>query len=282
MDVNKLRGRQFKSQQELNQALVELFAEDRAEYIRQYNSFSDTHTHKGRLKKFPLDDKNNWALITDCIQEAGSYGDYFFQDIWGARRIYESGAKHAYDIGSRVDGFIAHLLAMNIQVTLLDIRPMNHRIDGVSFIQADAMKLDNIPDDSIQTLSSLCALEHFGLGRYSDPVDYNGWSKALHAIKRKIKVGGWFYLSVPVGHEDKLIFNAHRIFRPTTIIDELAPELELQEFSYIAGYKINTCFTDGFDGDVMEFVSDNRLKFEGKGGFTGLFAFKKKKLAIDV
>ncbi len=242
-----------------------------------------THTHtQGALKKFPLDDNNNWALITDCIQEAGSYGDYFFQDIWGARRIYESGAKHAYDIGSRVDGFIAHLLAMNIQVTLLDIRPMNHRIDGVSFIQADAMNLDNIPDDSIQTLSSLCALEHFGLGRYSDPVDYNGWSKALHAIKRKIKVGGWFYLSVPVGHEDKLIFNAHRIFRPTTIIDELAPELELQEFSYIAGYKINTCFTDGFDGDVMEFVSDNRLKFEGKGGFTGLFAFKKKKLAIDV
>ena len=36
MDVNKLRGRQFHSQQELNQALGELFAEDRLEYIRQY------------------------------------------------------------------------------------------------------------------------------------------------------------------------------------------------------------------------------------------------------
>ena len=221
-------------------------------------------------------------IAHDCIQEAGNVGqDYFFQDIWGAQRIHESGATHAYDIGSRVDGFIAHLLAMNIQVTLLDIRPFPHPVDGLHFIQADAMKLDNIPDDSVQTLSSLCALEHFGLGRYSDPVDYDGWKKALHAIKRKIKVDGWFYLSVPVGHEDKLIFNAHRIFRPSTIVRELEPELSLQEFSYVANWKINTCFVNGADDGVLEFVSDNKLKFEGKNGFTGLFAFKKLRISIN-
>lgn len=277
MDSEKVRGRAFKDRNELTQALAALFMEDRLEYIRQYNLANTAGD-----APFRLDDKNNWPIIQDCIQEAGSFDhDYFHQDIWGARRIYESGAKQAYDIGSSVGGFIAHLLAMHIEVTMIDIRPFPHPVDGLHFIQADAMKLDNIPDDSIQTLSSLCALEHFGLGRYGDPVDYDGWKKALHAIKRKIKVGGSFYLSVPVGHEDKLIFNAHRIFRPSTIVRELEPELSLQEFSYIAHQRINTCFVDGADQNVLESVSDNALKFEGKGGFTGLFAFKKLRMSID-
>lgn len=165
---------------------------------------------------------------------------------------------------------------MNIQVTLLDIRPLNHKIDGINFIQTDAMNMDNIPDNSIQTLSSLCALEHFGLGRYGDPIDYNGWKKALHAIKRKIKVGGLFYLSVPVGAEDKLVFNAHRIFRPITIINELDPELSIQEFSYIRNWRINTCFDGEYDADVLDFVTKNHLA----AGVTGLFAFKKLKMSV--
>lgn len=35
-------------------------------------------------------------------------GHYFLQDVWAAKKIYQSGTKHHVDIGSRIDGFVAH------------------------------------------------------------------------------------------------------------------------------------------------------------------------------
>ena len=263
MDVSKLKNRNFKTQEELTQALQTLFIEDKIEYTRQ----------RGTSELFPIIDAEQWVFLTDCIKEAGSVHDYFFQDMWAAREIYRSGVKHVFDIGSRMDGYIAHLLAMEVQVTLLDIRPFPHKVEGIDFIQTDAMDMSNIPDDSIETLSSLCALEHFGLGRYGDPINYDGWKKALHAIKRKLKVGGTLYLSVPVGNADRLQFNAHRVFRPMTIINELTPELTLHEFSYIdvPNTRIVTCLKGGADISVIDYATKNLL---GKR-FTGLFTFKK-------
>lgn len=261
MDVSKLKGRHFANDEELMTALKSLYLEDCAEYTRQ----------RGDSEQFPIFEDDQWIFLTDCIGDAGGAGDYFFQDMWAAREIYRSNVKHVYDIGSRVDGYIAHLLAMEVHVTLLDIRPFPHKIEGVDFIQTDAMDLSNIPDESIETLSSLCALEHFGLGRYGDPIDYNGWKKSLHAIKRKLKVGGTFYLSVPVGNVECVQFNAHRIFKPMTIVNELVPELILHEFSCIesAYSKIVTCFKGGGDLSVLE-----RVKIPYKYT-TGLFTFKK-------
>ena len=262
MDVSKLRNRAFANQNELMEALKQLYAEDVMEYTRQ----------RGNSPQFPIVEEDQWIFLTDCIQESGSVHEYFFQDMWAAREIYRSNVKHVYDIGSRMDGYIAHLLAMEVHVTLLDIRPFPHKVEGVDFIQADAMNLSNIPDESIETLSSLCALEHFGLGRYGDPIDYNGWKKSLHAIKRKLKIGGTFYLSVPVGNKERLQFNAHRIFKPLTIVNELISELELREFSWIdvPNTKIITCFKGGGDLSVLEDVTKNL----GKSS-TGLFTFKK-------
>lgn len=265
MDTSKLQGRQFRDQNELTEALKVLCQEDLAEYVRQC----------GDSQQFRFFPENQWIFLYDCIQEAGSFGqEYFFQDMWAAREIYRSGARHVYDIGSRMDGFIAHLLAMDIQVTMLDIRPFSHNIDGLRFVQTNAMDMSNIADDSMETISSLCALEHFGLGRYGDPVDYFGWRKALHAIKRKLRVGGTFYLSVPVGNEDRLEFNGHRIFNPMTIINEMIPELTLYEFSYIANWRINTCIKGG-EISAMDDVLKTRLTAGERGSQFGLFAFKK-------
>ncbi len=52
-------------------------------------------------------------VLNDYRQNAGMIGGYFWQDLWGAKRVLadiKDGVKH-YDIGSRVDGFIAHLLS---------------------------------------------------------------------------------------------------------------------------------------------------------------------------
>ena len=38
------------------------------------------------------------------------------------KKIIRSGVNEHYDIGSRVDGFIAHLLAADIKVNVIDIQ----------------------------------------------------------------------------------------------------------------------------------------------------------------
>lgn len=110
-----------------------------------------------------------WSIIGDKYASAGTMGNYFWQDLWAAKLIYKSGIKEHFDIGSRIDGFIAHLLAMDVHVSLIDIREFPAEVENLNTIVDDAISLYQIPDDSIKSMSALCSIEHFGLGRYGDP-----------------------------------------------------------------------------------------------------------------
>lgn len=168
-------------------------------------------------------------MLKDRKEYAGSAGLYMIQDLWAAEKIIGLGNVDVhYDIGSRLDGFITHLLACSKKVCMLDIRPLPYHVhENLAFLHTDATLLSEFADNSISTLSALCSLEHFGLGRYGDPIDPNACFKAFKAIERVIAVGGRVYLSLPVG-EERIEFNAHRIFSPETIIN-LFPRLELVE-----------------------------------------------------
>lgn len=277
MDISKLKDCKFANEDECTEALEDLYAEDVKEYVRQCGSSA----------QFAFSENNQLKFLKECLEPAANIEDDFFEDLWAAREIYRSKVKHVYDIGSRTNSFIAHLLAMEVRVTMLDIRPFDCNIEGIDYIRTDAMDMGNIPDNSIETLTALCSLEHFGLGRYSDPIDYNGWKKALHAIKRKLKPGGTFYMSVPVG-EERVRFHAYRVFHPMTIVNEVAPDLILQEFSFVdlPNSRIETCVKDGNivtdpdlrgQNDVADYhtVLDAVTKDKLGSWRTGLFVFKK-------
>ncbi len=179
---------------------------------------------------FKTDGRHMWPIIADKYKPAGTVGNYFWQDLWAARLICKSGVKEHLDIGSRLDGFIAHLLAAGIEVTMIDVREFpNGGIEGLHTIVDDATTLRQIPDESIGSMSALCSLEHFGLGRYGDPVDPEACFKCFGNIQKKLKRGGRLYLSVPVGRE-RVEFNAHRVFYASTITDCFRL-LRLEEFS---------------------------------------------------
>jgi hypothetical protein len=80
--------------------------------------------------------------------------------------------------------------------------------------------------------SCLHALEHFGLGRYRDPVNFNGFLKGLGNIKKILKTEGKFYLSVPIGPQ-RIEFNAHRVFSVEYLLSLVSSEYRIDSFAYV-------------------------------------------------
>lgn len=229
-------------------------------HMRLYNKLNTRPEFHASLK-------NLYPCLHDWDAPAGSLSYYFWQDLWAARKIFLTKPHEHFDIGSRVDGFIAHVLPF-MPVTMIDIRPLPEKVHGLNFIQSDATRLENISDNSIISLSSLCAPEHFGLGRYGDFVEPEACFEALRSMQRVLARGGHLYVAVPIGERNGVAFNAHRIFRPELIVKTL-DVLKLVDFSVIcsAGYvehvdyrnihalKIGMDYGGGADG-LFEFVKD--------------------------
>lgn len=139
---------------------------------------------------FPLTRRYCYPVLYDRYDTCCALdGHYFMQDIYMAQEIRKSNPKEHYDIGSRVDGFIAHLIVFRDNVTIVDIRPLPFRIPGVKFLLGDATDLECIDSGTIESISSLHAVEHFGLGRYGDSVDPLAWKKVLNAMCRVLRGG---------------------------------------------------------------------------------------------
>lgn len=187
-----------------------------------------TYRSGAQAGAFPAQLRHLFPILTDYRDHAGSTrGHYFHQDLWVARQIFgRAPAKHI-DIGSRIDGFVSHLLTF-MPVTVIDVRPLPSTVKGLTFVQADSMSESSLTDEKVDSLSSLHAIEHFGLGRYGDPIDVDGWRKGISTLKKLIAPGGTVYFSVPIGRE-RVEFNAHRVFNPQTIISEFLP-FELETF----------------------------------------------------
>ena len=251
-----------------------LIGEDKIRFLQTKLEYLFQSAEENRFRYLKINDK---ACVTDYKDNAGNIDShYFFQDIYVANLVYKSGIKHICDIGSRIDGYISHLLSMGIGVTMIDIRPLKYKIDGLDFIQGNATELENIEDNSIQYLSCLHALEHFGLGRYGDPVDVNGWKKALNQYIRVLKPNGYLYLSVPVGNVERVEFNAHRIFAPQTIVDCASDGLRIMEFTYFHdGIKTTFDLSRATAEEVKEVLEHNQLTMLGLYD-CGIFVFRKE------
>lgn len=183
--------------------------------------------------------------LQDWHQEGGSTKlEYFWQDLLVARKIFAARPERHVDIGSRVDGFVAHVASFR-DIEVFDVRPISTQVPGVVFRQADFMQPATGMTDYCDSLSCLHALEHFGLGRYGDPVDPDGFERGFRNMARLLKKGGVFYLSVPVG-TSRVEFNGQRVLDPQAII-QLAAEtsLELGELMLIRqGGKLEVLVAD--------------------------------------
>lgn len=185
---------------------------------------------KGNNKDFPLGFP--FPILDEKFASAGvASGAYFHQDLFVARKVYENNPHKHIDIGSRTDGFVAHLAVFR-EVEVFDVRPLDNKIKNIIFTQADLMDLDPSMIDYCDSISSLHAIEHFGLGRYGDPIDYDGHIRALDNIYKILKKGGKFYFSTPIGKQ-RIEFNAHRVFDVAYLAELFSGKYKLEAFSYV-------------------------------------------------
>ena len=165
---------------------------------------------------------------------------YYYQDWWAFKLITEQQPHTHVDIASH-HKFVA-LLSCIVPVTFVDIRPPSLPLDGLAFKNGTLNKLP-FGDGSLESVSSLCVVEHIGLGRYGDPLNCHGTEEAITELKRVLKPGGRLYLSVPLDRVNTVYFNAHRSFNESYLLELFSP-LTVLEKLYIHGDKLTTTNPD--------------------------------------
>lgn len=164
------------------------------------------------------------ACLHDRFTESSEIRhEYFWQDLFVSRLIHEANPVLHVDIGSRVDGFVAHVATFR-ELEVFDVRDNSTYIPGVTFRTADITDSNDLaaitrfhPDGYCDSLSCLHAIEHFGLGRYGDRLLTNGLETGLGNMAALLRTAGRLYLSTPVGQE-RVEFNANWVFDPLRII----------------------------------------------------------------
>ncbi len=226
---NPLRIRTFlrnykknKAQRKRDIANMQWFEETKQEFIKQTKE-----------KNIPFNLSRDFPIFEEQNEDGGAAsGHYFHQDLLVAHEIFKANPIKHLDIGSRVDGFVAHVASFR-EIEVLDIRHLPNNLININFLQADLMQ--PIPEkyyNYSDSVSSLHTIEHFGLGRYGDPIDAGGYLKGLENIYKILKANGTFYFSVPIGPQ-RVEFNAHRIFSLEYLLNYLSDKYILKSFSYV-------------------------------------------------
>jgi SAM-dependent methyltransferase len=210
-----------------------------------------------RFKKLPSNPAFSQMEYYPCLLDNTNFTPldpiYFYQDCWAAKKLFELKPQHHYDVGSSAKTI--GILSQFVPITMIDIRPLPLELPNLFFKKGSILDLP-FPDNSISSLSSLCVVEHIGLGRYGDDLDPFGSEKAIKELKRVLAPKGILLFSVPVDKENKVFFNAHRAFTREYILS-LFSDMILLEEKYIYGNKMFDCYD------------------ANKGFGTGLFMFQK-------
>lgn len=158
---------------------------------------------------FKLSSAEIEACLADRLETTPVDPVYFYQDTWAAKKVFDLKPSRHVDVGSSVK--TVGIISQFVPTTMIDIRPIELTLEGLSYLKGSILELP-FDDNSLETLSSICVIEHIGLGRYGDPIDAFGSEKAINELKRVIKPQGHLIVTVPVEGQNIIHFNANRSF----------------------------------------------------------------------
>jgi hypothetical protein len=173
-----------------------------------------------------------YPCLDDAKNESGvASGHYFHHDLLVAGLIFKNKPVKHVDIGSRIDGFVAHVASFR-EIEVFDIRELSETVQNISFRRFNLIDKNFALEDYCDSLSCLHALEHFGLGRYGDEINYQGHLIGWENMRKMLKRGGKLYFSVPIGPQ-RIEFNAHRVFSLNYLLGLFGSDYKIDSFSYV-------------------------------------------------
>lgn len=153
---------------------------------------------------------------------------YTYHPAWAARIIAKINPQTHTDISSTVS--FCTIASAFLQIDFYDYRPADIRLTNLTCKTANLTNL-HFESNSIASLSCMHTIEHIGLGRYGEPIDYDGDLKAIKELKRVVIPSGDLLIVIPIG-KAKIEFNAHRIYSYEQIISYF-DDFKLIEFTLI-------------------------------------------------
>lgn len=217
------KWRNFKKRKQLEQQLL-LLKKQAEQYGSRFNFGED-------LMVFDDDTPN-----TDFDRH------YIYHPAWAARIVKQINPVKHIDLSSTLH--FSSVLSAFIPTEFYDYRPAELILENFKSGFADLVQLP-FADASVESLSCMHTIEHIGLGRYGDPIDYDGDIKAMAEISRVIKPGGSFLFVVPMAKTAQIRFNGHRLYSKELVLDMIAKNgFSLRQFVLIP--------QDSEDGGLIE------------------------------
>ncbi|MDD5570110.1 MAG: DUF268 domain-containing protein [Bacteroidales bacterium] len=179
-------------------------------------------------KRFELTKKDITPYLDDKTSSTPFDTHYTYHPAWAARILNKTKPGLHIDISSSVS--FCTMVSAFIPVKFYDYRITKLKLPGLECGQADLTSLP-FENNSVLSLSCMHVLEHIGLGRYGDDMDYDGDLKAINELKRVLAINGNLLLVVPVG-KPIIQFNGQRIYSYEQILEHFN-DLKLIEYSLI-------------------------------------------------
>ena len=198
-------------------------------FLNHYEQFRGLEEKTNRRFEF------NKELILRCLDDntrnTGFDRHYVYHLAWASRILRKTKPKLHIDISSLI--YFSTIISAFIPTEFYDYRSAPIKLDNLISDFTDLTNL-HFEDNSILSLSCMHTIEHVGLGRYGDNLDYDGDLKAMKELSRVLAPTGDLLFVVPLGSKPKIQFNAHRIYSKQQIIDYYSEfGLILKEFTLI-------------------------------------------------
>lgn len=194
-----------------------------------YNDYRDFRTAaKKATQRFPLRKRDFLLCLFDKTKTTPFDPHYTYHPAWAARVVARVNPKKHIDIASTLK--FCTIVSAFVPVDFYDYRPAELQLSNLKSAHGDLLNLP-FEDGSVESLSCMHTIEHIGLGRYGDPIDYDGDLKAIKELKRVLAPRGTLIFVVPMGRP-RIQYNAHRIYSYEQIMEYFS-DLKLVEFSLI-------------------------------------------------
>lgn len=180
--------------------------------------------------RFSLLEKDLTPILDEDTASTAFDRHYVNHQAWAARALQRIKPSIHHDFSSALD--FSAISSAWMQVVFCDYRPATLHLPGLNTRREDLTRL-SFPPNTLESVSCMHVLEHVGLGRYGDQLDYDGDLKAIAELKRVLQPDGDLLIVLPISANPRIHFNAHRVYAWNQVMEMFLDKCHLVESAII-------------------------------------------------